>query len=321
MKKLSVIVPVYNAEKYLMRCAQSILCQSYKNIELILVNDGSKDSSLELCYKIQDSDERVRVFDKPNGGAASARNLGIRMATGDYIGFCDSDDYWEDGMASTLIGEMERENLVTIECTMREVYENGTVIRGGCNDRTLIVINAECALREIFYHRGNVSLANRITRAEYIKKISIPEGRRVEDFFFTICLLRETGGTAIYNYPFYNYLAHEGSVTKSLGGDIYFDELYFYKKAIDLLANDGYDLKDSQEYFLLKVCYLLSISANRQDYRRFRLEIKKCKSALRRRLKTVRSCKELKIKEKLVLHMAAVSFRLARFAYKLKGGR
>lgn len=93
-QKISVIVPVYNVEKYLRQCANSILAQTYKNIEVILVDDGSLDNSPQICDEIADADSRVRVIHKTNGGLSDARNVGLEAATGDYIMFVDSDDYW-----------------------------------------------------------------------------------------------------------------------------------------------------------------------------------------------------------------------------------
>ena len=86
---ISIIVPIYNCEKYIHKCVRSILAQSYKNIELILVNDGSTDDSLAVCYEYMESDDRVKVVDKENGGPASARNAGIRESQGAYLAFVD----------------------------------------------------------------------------------------------------------------------------------------------------------------------------------------------------------------------------------------
>lgn len=96
--KISIIVPVYNAEKFLSRCVSSILGQTYKNIEVILVDDGSKDSSLDLCRYFSSLDNRVKVFHQDNAGAGAARNLGIAQATGDYVGFVDADDWIDSEM-------------------------------------------------------------------------------------------------------------------------------------------------------------------------------------------------------------------------------
>lgn len=95
-KLISVIVPVYNVEKYLVECVESIIKQTYKNLEIILVNDGSTDSSLSICIKYKELDSRIIVVDKINGGSSSARNAGIKLATGDYLFFIDSDDYLND---------------------------------------------------------------------------------------------------------------------------------------------------------------------------------------------------------------------------------
>ena len=92
-KLISIIVPVYNAERTLHRCVTSLVEQIYPNIEILLVNDGSKDASLEMCRGYERQDSRIRVIDKPNGGVSSARNAGLDVARGEYIMFCDSDDW------------------------------------------------------------------------------------------------------------------------------------------------------------------------------------------------------------------------------------
>lgn len=104
---LSVIVPVYNVENYLAECINSILCQTFVDFELILVNDGSTDSSLQICREFENKDSRVRVFDKQNGGQSSARNLGLTKASGKYISFIDSDDYISPDLFEAGITKLE----------------------------------------------------------------------------------------------------------------------------------------------------------------------------------------------------------------------
>ena len=99
MDKISVIVPVYKTEQYLNRCVQSITDQTYKNLEIILVDDGSPDNCPEMCDQWAKKDERIKVIHKRNGGLSSARNAGLDSATGDYIMFADSDDWMEPDMA------------------------------------------------------------------------------------------------------------------------------------------------------------------------------------------------------------------------------
>ena len=96
MLVISVIIPVYNVERYLLECIDSVLSQSYKNIEIILVDDGSTDSSSLICDQIKEKSDKVVVIHKQNGGLSDARNAGIQVATGEYILFLDSDDFWDD---------------------------------------------------------------------------------------------------------------------------------------------------------------------------------------------------------------------------------
>ena len=115
-KLISVVVPVYNKSLYLAECIESIISQTYRNLEIILVNDGSSDNSLDICKMYEQLDERVIVVDKPNAGVASARNAGLEIATGDYIGFVDADDFIDAGMYSTLLEQITRDG--SDVCTM-----------------------------------------------------------------------------------------------------------------------------------------------------------------------------------------------------------
>lgn len=130
MDLISVIVPVYNAEKYLARCVDSILNQSYKSLEIILVDDGSIDNSSQLCDEYMAKDERVKVIHKENGGVSSARNAGIDIANGQYIAFADSDDWIENGMYDSLIQKIKEENVDIVKCCYYK-EENGITTKLG----------------------------------------------------------------------------------------------------------------------------------------------------------------------------------------------
>ena len=118
-EKVSIIVPVYNAEQYLGYTITSILKQTYKNIEIILVNDGSKDDSLIICQNYAAIDDRVKVLDIPNGGVSNARNCGIESATGEYIQFVDSDDVITENMTERLVDTMHIYEADMVVCGMR----------------------------------------------------------------------------------------------------------------------------------------------------------------------------------------------------------
>ena len=317
-KKLSVIVPVYNAEGFIERCVGSLTNQTYKNLEILLVNDGSKDSSLQKCRELAAQDERIRVFDKENGGASSARNFGLKQATGDYIGFCDADDFHDSDTFETLIRIMEENDLATVECLSKVYNSENALIERDDDSRELYQKSAEEAIRDIFLRKGNVHLATRVTKAEYILGLEIPEGKRVEDFYFTICLLIRTKGTAIYNYPFYSYYSSEGSVTRSGGGSIYLDAIYFYDKAVEYLKEYNYDLADAEVYYLLKMYYLLSISMTSKERKKYSKLVREYKKDLKQKRALIKADKYLSKKEKTVLGIATCSFGIARLMYLVK---
>lgn len=114
-KMVSIIVPVYNAEKTLEKCVRSLIEQTYSNIEIILVNDGSKDNSLSICRKFEKNDNRVVVLDKPNGGVSSARNAGLDIAKGDFVMFCDSDDFVSNIIVELMVKKYSPNNLLMCE--------------------------------------------------------------------------------------------------------------------------------------------------------------------------------------------------------------
>lgn len=124
--KLSIIIPIYNAENYISNCLKSIFAQSFSDYEVVLVNDGSKDKSLDMCKKIAYDDRRVTVIDKENGGASSARNAGIKAASGEYLMFIDADDYIDDGYLEAMYNAVSRFDSDIAICGVRFVKsDNG----------------------------------------------------------------------------------------------------------------------------------------------------------------------------------------------------
>lgn len=127
MIKISIIIPVYNAEKHLKKCIQSVLAQTEKNIEIILVDDGSKDESLRICQYYEKQDKRVKAVHQENAGVSAARNMGVNIAQGEYIGFVDSDDWIDCEMYETMLNEAKRTDADVVMCDARTVYEDGKI--------------------------------------------------------------------------------------------------------------------------------------------------------------------------------------------------
>lgn len=124
---ISIIVPVYNVEKYLNKCIDSIINQTYKNIEIILVDDGSTDNSGKICDEYLLRDSRIKVIHKNNGGLSSARNEGINISSGEYIGFVDSDDWVEPNMYEEMYKKILYSNADIVDCGYWKEYENKSI--------------------------------------------------------------------------------------------------------------------------------------------------------------------------------------------------
>lgn len=177
-KLVSVIVPVYNAEKYLDKTIDSILSQIYTNLEVILFDDGSKDKSLEICNNYKEKDNRVKVFHKENGGVSSARNLGLDNAKGDYVCFCDSDDIFEKNMVETLVEIIQREKVSMVMCGIALFPKGKKKTRLTTHEGKVLDIEESEDLEEALFSPifNFSSVANKIFLREHIDSIRFIEG-------------------------------------------------------------------------------------------------------------------------------------------------
>lgn len=202
--QISVIIPVYNVEKYIKRCVDSVLRQTHTDLEIILVNDGSTDNSGSICDEYASRDSRVKVIHKANGGLSSARNAGIDIATGDYIGFVDSDDFIDTDMYRILLDAM-LENEADI--SVGGYYElSGNKLKLS-NDMTKIkVYTADGAIEELLYDRAIKSHAgDKLYKKSLFDGIRYPVGKTMEDICTTYKLFERAGkviyiGNALYYY-------------------------------------------------------------------------------------------------------------------------
>lgn len=136
-KLISVIVPIYNVEKYLTKCIESIINQTYENLEIILVDDGSPDNCPIICDEYAKRDSRVKVIHKKNGGLSDARNAGLDIATGEYIMFIDSDDFVEIDMMESMMNNMIDNNVDLVVCNIKYIYDNSEKVKYNQKDKVL----------------------------------------------------------------------------------------------------------------------------------------------------------------------------------------
>lgn len=191
---ISIIVPVYNTREYLERCVKSLQAQTLREIEIILVDDGSTDGSGELCDSFGESDARIRVFHKENGGSSSARNLGILRARGEYLGFVDSDDYVDADMYERLYDAICTYGVKAAQIGRDEIDPEGRRLPDICIPPDSVeLIRPEKFMEELLMHRGDCSFCTKLIRRELFRDKLFPIGVLNEDFHLLIRMLDEIG--------------------------------------------------------------------------------------------------------------------------------
>ena len=212
---LSIIIPVYNIEDCLERCVDSVRSQTWQNLEIILVNDGSTDRSGELCDRFAAEDPRVRVFHKANGGSSSARNLGIRNAKGDYLGFVDSDDWVEPEMYEKLLKAALEYDAPIVSASRDEIDEQGNRRPDVCVPPENIVASpSEAFFRELLMHRGDCSFCTKLIRRDLFEGRGFPEGKLNEDFYLLVQMLADVACVVTLPEQMYHVFYRIGSNTR-----------------------------------------------------------------------------------------------------------
>ena len=313
---ISVIVPVYNVGKYIGECIESILKQTYKDWELILVVDGATDNSADICNHYKNTDSRIKVIEKPNGGVSSARNAGIKAATGDYIMFVDGDDWVEPDILEVMHNCIKENQVDACYC---HIYykENEIEATGIPNSYINKILKSEDALRMhlkfCFVASPCFSLTVRAKVADLFFNEQI---HTYEDWEYNFRQLYNLDSLYVLDKAFYHYRTVAGSASKSelnnrkLTCFQIVDEVKLYVEKNNLPYNT--ELKVLNVHFLY---HMLVILANGKYNKEPAKEL--CRQA-RKILFSVLTSKTMSSKKKLYTLMTAIHPRLFCVAYKLK---
>lgn len=214
-KKISIIIPIYNVEKYLPACVESILQQTYKNLEVILVDDGSPDRCPVICDELAQKDDRIQVIHQKNKGLSGARNTGIDNAQGDYLIFVDSDDTVEQTLVEELYTYAEKWNCAIVACGRNYIFEDGQIVCKIAHDESK-VYGFEEAMQEMNSFRlFDMSAWAKIYRKELFEDIQFPEGKLSEDYYIMYKLFDKAQTIGYVAKPLYNYLQRQSSISRN----------------------------------------------------------------------------------------------------------
>lgn len=248
---ISVIIPVYKVEKYLEKCIESIIKQTYTNLQIILVDDGSPDNCGKICDEYAKKDSRIEVIHKINGGLSDARNVGINRANGRYIGFVDSDDYIKEDMYEKLINLIKEYNADVSICNLYDVIDGKEYVRNkynGIHEYSRIDI-----LKEILLDKNIQSYAwNKLYKKELFDEIKYPIGKKYEDIGTTFYVFEKCNKIVVTSEPEYYYLKRSDSLVNNVTESTILDYTEIIIQRYLYIKQNIKELRKYNNYYLAK---------------------------------------------------------------------
>ena len=265
---ISLIVPVYNVEKYLPKCIESIINQIYNKWELLLINDGSTDNSAAVCKEYQSRDTRIRYYEKPNGGLSDARNHGIDRANGEFLAFIDSDDYISTCYLNTMYQKMRLSCTDICICNLLKIFEEGSIDSGNESNEDLPIIgdnlNAIDILAVVASSAANkykyLTVVNKLYRTNIFAELRFAFGKLHEDEFIFHKIFSQQLKVSCINDTLYYYLIRSGSITQAKYSPKRLDCLEALTERLEL-----YDEKKWYSFFPATVRQCVSVICEAKD--------------------------------------------------------
>lgn len=311
---ISVIIPIYNMEKYLKKCVWSVINQSYQNLEILLIDDGSKDNSPQICDEFSKKDKRIKVFHKENGGLSDAKNYGLKKARGNYVTFVDSDDWIETNMYEEMMLKMQSENADISICGRYIDYENGKSIKWYNpnemkmdREKSLIYLNS--------FYKFDMASWDKIYKKELFDGIEFPYGKKCEDAYTTYLLFARCKKIIYIPQCFYHYFQRNGSISRNL--EINMDYIYAADEQMKYIEKVFQNISwaaRTNYAFSIKSTYQVSIERNIK----LNEECIELKKSVKKYTMEVLNNKYISIKKKVTFILFAYFSGLYGFLLKLK---
>jgi len=309
---ISIILPIYNIENYLDKCMKSILSQTYSNLEIIMVDDGSTDSCSYKCDKYHLKDKRIVVFHKKNGGLSDARNYGIEKSNGQYIACIDPDDYVDTDYIEYLYKLLKKYNTGMSICQEKVHYDNGSIKDHGSFGEENIKTE-KCLERMLYHDVIDTSACGKLYHRDLFKNVQYPKGKIFEDIGTTYKLMMQCASIAVGYESKYHYIFHNNSIVNGI----------FKPNKLDLIQmTDSMAADVTQKYPKLKDAALrrrvysrlstLNQMLNTSGYIKERNEII---SFINTNRKSVILNKKAPKRDKIALLLLRISYKLYRFCW------
>lgn len=275
---ISVIIPVYNTEIYLRRCINSVLNQSYKHLEIILIDDGSSDGSGKICDEYQMKDNRIKVIHQENAGQAAARNRGLDAANGNYIAFVDSDDYIEADMMEYLLNNLTEYNADIAVCGVKKVNLHG-VTAGYFNEnlKDFFVFDTYQAMEQLIDNKIiNFSLCDKLFRRTLFEQLRFREGIIFEDMELIYQLVDKAKKIVYSAEVKYNYVLSDDSTIRQVFNIKKMSAIYVYEEILQFYKNKYPEFYEHALCFFMDIClsnlYEIEITKNFKQEKKYLLK-------------------------------------------------
>lgn len=297
MPKFSVIIPVYNTEKYLDRCISSVIKQTYKDFEIILVNDGSKDNSGNICDEHKKNDNRIKVIHQKNAGVSTARNIGLKNAVGDYIIFVDSDDFIEGDSLEKLNSILDKNDVDCIIYNLNNIMESKFVFKENLIQYMIKLITTELIN----------SPCNKVYKRDIIEKYDIKFDKKIEigeDLLFNIIYISKMKNVYLFNNKLYNYIKQNCESLTTKYKENKYEQLMFVDDKLQeyLKIYNNEKILECEKFIRLKNIFSCFMDLSHKD----------CKYSKKEKIQFI---KKVKKENKIVIKKLGVMLYLASRIY------
>lgn len=314
---ITVVVPIYNVEKYLNKCIESILGQTYINMEIILVDDGSTDNCGKICDEFAEKDKRINVIHKKNGGLSDARNVGISIAHGKYITFIDSDDFITENAIELLYNNIIKYGK-EISVGVINTFTDENNLRSSKKDIRTLVYDKTQAMEQLLYNSVYTSsTAGKLFETKLFESIQFPYGKKYEDLATVYKLVFKSNGVVISNQIVYNYFtARQESIMNEIFSSSRMDALYFTEEIVKFVKDNIPEIYNAAiTRLVIESRDILVEIPNKKEYNQY----EKCvyKYIKKYRLKTIFN-KKLPWKKRISLFPILFGKKSIKLAWNLK---
>lgn len=303
MPEISIIVPIYNVEKYIHRCIDSILSQTFSDFELLLIDDGSPDRCGEICDEYAKKDHRIRVIHKENGGLSDARNTGLDIAKGNYFSFIDSDDFIEIDFYKELLEACKKNEADISMCGRYNVYDEKKKV-GFAFGGQKIWNSKEAIGNLLIWNNIDSSACDKLFKKHLFNGIRFPIGRYNEDIYIMTNILNKASKIVHVGKAMYYYYHRKESITTESFSERKLDLLDASQQISDFININYPDLNEkSDSFYFNSIIFLYSLFKNKESIHKYNNVYNKIKKLMSVNFKNIMFCKYISKKKKILTLM------------------